>query len=213
MRQLIRASILIILAGALCWQQASAQSVITIKLGTFNPKDAQAGFIAGITTGRQVDERVSFGLGADLFVRQFTQESTVSVDTTISGNQVSQVQTQVDYSMFGLPIMVHLDVRLLPNRPLTPYVGLGAGYEILFSREANYLTGNKDSRLYGGFGWQLMVGGEYALGSSSGILGEIFYNGCTVKRNQGSNELGFPIHEELNFSGMGFRVGVRFGGL
>lgn len=192
---------------------SAAQSVITIKLGTLNPQDAKAGFIVGITTGRQVDEKVDFGLGADLFIRQFTQESTVSTGSSAGGSTTTTIQTNIDYSMFGLPIMVHLNVIVMPNAVVKPYVGLAGGYELVFSREANYLTGNKDSRLYGGFGWQLMLGGEYALGSSSGMLAEVFYNGCTVKRSKGSNEAGFPLHEELDFSGFGFRVGVRFAGM
>ncbi len=206
----------------ICWvgillgeTPAQGQSLIIIKLGAFNPQDAKAGFIAGITTGRQVDEKVDFGLGVDLFVRQFTQKSVVGSGSSPGGSTTTTTQTDVDYSMFGLPIMVHLNIRLLPNSIVRPYVGLAGGYEILFSREANYQVtpAVKDSRLYGGFGWQLMLGGEYALGSSSGLLAEILYNGCTVKRSAGDNAVGIPTHEELDFSGLGFRLGVRIGGM
>lgn len=192
---------------------ASAQSVITIKLGTFNPQDAKAGFIGSLVYGRQVDERVDFGLGADLFIRKFKQEATVDTGITPGGTTVSDVQTMIEYSMYGLPIMAHLSVRILPNAIVKPYAELAAGYEIVFSREANYQVNVKDNRLYGGFGWQLMLGGEYGLGSSSGVLAEILYNGCTVKRGTGTNTAGFPTHEELNFSGFGFRVGFRLAGM
>jgi len=192
---------------------ASAQSILTVKLGTFNPVDAKAGLIAGLTYGRQVDERVDFGLGADLFIRKFKQETTVNTDTTLSGSNVSEKQTNIDYSMYGLPLMAHLNVRFLPQSRVQPYVGLAGGYEIVFSREANYEADVKENRLYAGFGWQAMVGGEFALGSASGILAEVLYNGCTVKRSTGSNGAGFPTHEELDFSGFGFRVGVRLGGM
>jgi len=189
-----------------------AQSVIKIKIGTFNPRDAKAGFIGGISTGRQVDERVDFGIGADLFIRRFTEETEVSVDTSLEQTNPQIVQTNLAYSMYGLPIMVHIDVRILPDAAVIPYVGLAGGYELLFSREANYLEDKKDNRLYGGFGWQAMIGAEYPFGSSSAILGEIMYNGCTLSRSQGSSEAGFPLHEELDFSGLGFRLGFRLGG-
>lgn len=192
-----------------CWAGAcAAQSVIAIKLGTFNPEDAKHGFIVGITTARQVDERVDFGLSADLFVRQFEQETTVGDDP--SGGTIKQ--TEIDYSMYALPIMVQFNVRILPEAVVKPYVGLSGGYEIVFSRERNYEDDIKDNRLYGGFGWRLMLGGEYPMGGASALLGEIFYNGCTVKRSKGTSGEGYPIHEELGFSGLGLRLGVRFGG-
>ena len=190
-----------------------AQSVIKIKVGTFNPKDAKAGFIVGISTGRQVDERVDFGIGVDLFIRRFTQKSEVEIDTTSNNlEDPTTFKTDLSYSMYGLPIMVHIDVRILPNAIVIPYAGIAGGYELLFSCEANYLEDKKDNRLYGGFGWQATVGAEYPFGSASAILGEILYNGCTLSRSQGSSEAGFPLHEELDFSGLGFRLGIRLGG-
>ncbi len=191
---------------------AQAQSVIKIKIGTFNPKDAKAGFIGGISTGRQVDERVDFGIGADLFIRKFTQETSVGSVDSLGQITPEVTQTEISYSMYGLPIMVHIDVRILPNAIVIPYAGIAGGYELLFSREANYLEDKKDNRLYGGFGWQATVGAEYPFGSASAILGEILYNGCTLSRSQGSSEAGFPLHEELDFSGLGFRLGFRLGG-
>lgn len=192
---------------------ARAQSYIGIKVGTLNPKDAKAGLIVGLSTGRQVDDRVDFGFGADLFLRKFTQETTVQEATTPGGTTYQDVQKEIDYSMYALPLMIQLNLRVLPRAILKPYIGLAGGYEIVFSREANYITGDKDNRLYGGFGWQLMLGGEYSFSGASALLGEIFYNGCTVSRNKGSNDLGFPISEELDFSGIGFRLGVRLAGL
>jgi hypothetical protein len=151
-----------------------------------------------------VDERVDFGLGVDFFIRRFVQESTVE------SGPPSTVQTELAYSMYALPIMVHLDFHVLPYAMVQPYIGLAGGYEILYSRETNYITDEKQYRYYGGFGWQLMIGAAYPLGSASSILGELFYNGCTVSRSKGESELGFPVHEELNFSGLGFRFGLRF---
>lgn len=208
MRRTLLAILLLISFGG----AASAQSVLYLKLGTFNPKDAKAGFIVGITTGRQVDEKVDFGIGADLFIKKYTQMTAVDSATSPGGTSTQTVQTDIEYLMYGLPIMLHLNVRFIPESVVHPYAGIAGGYELVFSREANYFTGNKDNRFYGGWGWQLMVGGEYSLGSSSGLLMELFYNGATVKRSKGSNELGFPLHEELNFSGFGFRVGARLGG-
>jgi len=212
MQQTAQRLLIALFLTAVCISTAAAQSFTTIKFGTLNPKDAKAGLIVGISTGRQVDERVDFGLGVDLFLRRFTEETAVESDGS-GETDPSTFQTNIAYSVYALPILIQVNVHLLPGNVIKPYIGLAGGYEIVFSREANYLTSSKDNRLYGGFGWQLMLGGEYSLGSASGILGEIFYNGCTVKRNKGSTEFGFPLHEKLNFSGIGFRIGLRFGGI
>lgn len=212
MDHLLQRSFLISALLAIGFSATAAHSYTTVKFGTFNPKDAKAGVIVSLAGGRQVDERVDFGFGVDLFIRKFTQESTVKDTITQGGTEYQDVQKEIEYSMYGLPIMAQITVRLLPELVLKPYVGLAGGYEVVFSREANYLTGDKDNRLYGGFGWQLMLGAEYTLGYSSGLLGEILYNGCTVNRSKGTSDLGFPIHEELDFSGLGFRLGLKLGG-
>jgi outer membrane protein W len=191
---------------------AQAQGMLKIKLGMYNPKDAKNGFIVGLVSGKQFDERVDAGIAVDLFMRQYTQDTAVDTLDSQGGNTYVTVQRSIDYSVFCLPITGQITIKILPDAVVVPYVGAGLGYEILFSREANYVTGQKDSRLYGGFGWQINAGAEYQLGSSSALLGEILYNGCTVSRNKGKNDLGYPVHEELNFSGLGFRIGVRLGG-
>ncbi len=210
MRRLIDRFLLILLLIVLCANQAIGQSVFSVKAGTFNPTDAKSGFFFGIATGRQVDERLDFSLGADLFIRKFTQKSTI--DTTESSGLIDpeDLQTEIEYSLYALPITVQFTIRVLPNAVVKPYLGLAGGYEIVFSREVNYLYDIKSSRFYGGFGWQLMLGGEVPLGSASALLGEILYNNATVKRSKGSSEQGLPIHEELDFSGLGFRIGLRF---
>lgn len=186
------------------------QTYLGLKVGTLNPQDAKSGFIAGITTGKEVDERVDFGLSADLFIRRFTQETDVAEDLQSGGDIVRE---EISFSMYALPLMAQLTLNLVPQAVVAPYVSISGGYEIVLSSEANYITDEKDSRFYGGFGWQIALGGEYQLGFSSALTAEIFYNGATVKRSKGKDEAGFPIHEELNFSGMGFRVGFRLEGI
>lgn len=210
MRRLIHCFLFCLLFASFNAEIARSQSTFSVKAGTFNPEDAKAGFIVGMTTGRQVDERLDFSLGADLFIRKFSQKS--AIDTTDYTGLIdpNDTQTEIEYSIYGLPIMVHFTIRVLPTAVVKPYIELAGGYELVFSREVNYLTDDKSSRFYSGFGWQVMLGGELPLGSSSAILGEILYNNATVKRSKGKTEQGLPIHEELDFSGLGFRVGLRF---
>lgn len=189
-----------------------AQSILILKFGTMKPKGTKSGMIFGIFTGRQVDERMDFGLSADLFVRKFTQESTIKEGEAGQINPTF-VRREIDYSIWALPIMAQLNVHLLPNVIVEPYLGIAGGYELLFSRERNYETDEKDSRFYHGFGWQVIAGAAYPLGMRSAIGVEVFYNGSIVKRRSGSDDAGFPLHEELNFSGLGARITVRLGGI
>jgi hypothetical protein len=207
LRILCTTALVLILAGT-----TQAQSFLTLKFGTLNPKDTKSGMIFGILSGRQIDERMDFGLSADLFVRKFTQESTVEEETT-GQTEPTIVRREIDYAVWGLPIMAQLNVHLVPGAIVEPYIGIAGGYELLFSRERNYETDEKDSRFYHGFGWQFLIGGAYSLGMRSSIGAELFYNGATVKRRSGSDAAGFPLHEELDFSGLGVRIALRLGGL
>jgi len=187
----------------------SAQTYLGIRVGSFNPEDAKSGLTIGINTGRAVDDHVEIGLAADLFIRKFSQETVVGNDP--EGGTL--IQEEIEYSMYALPVMAQLTLNILPYAIVVPYAGLAVGYEMVYSSESNFELDETDRRFYGGFGWQVALGGKYYIGSSSAFFGELFYNGATVKRNKGSNEAGFPIREELNFSGLGFRVGFWLGGL
>ncbi|MBU1882299.1 hypothetical protein KKA08_09690, partial [bacterium] len=159
--------------------------------------------------GRAVDDRIEFGLTADLYIRKFKQETEVGPNPGSGG---TDIQTEIEYSMYALPIMAQLTVNIMPQAIVIPYAAVAVGYEMVYSSESNYELDETDRRFYGGFGWQLAIGGKYYIGSSSALFGELFYNGATVKRNKGSNEAGFPVSEELDFSGLGFRVGIWLGG-
>ena len=74
---------------------------------------------------------------ADLFVRKFSRESTVNVEES-GQSSVTEKQSLIDYSLWALPIMVRLNLRIIPGAIVEPYLGLAGGYEMVFSREANY---------------------------------------------------------------------------
>jgi hypothetical protein len=196
-----------VLALILCVSLVSTAQGINLKLGFFDPKGAKTGFIFGISSSRG-DEMVDYGLGLDFFVRRYVKETVVSVDTT-GQTIVSEVRTDLKYSLFALPLMGHLTIRLLPGSAVRPYFTVGAGYELALSREANYYENiDPQTRFYHGFGMQFMLGGEYTLTPTSALLGELFYNVGKLRRS-GTSDQGFPTQEQLDFSGIGFRVGAR----
>jgi hypothetical protein len=178
------------------------------RFGTLNPNDTKAGLILGVRTGRDFDQRVLVGFSADLFWKKFTRESTVSSDTTIGGVHYTTMQRTVDYTTLILPLMITIDVQIpVENLPIKPYFGGGIGYQLLFNKEDNYEQHISDSRFYSGFGFQFEVGAEYQMSPSTGLTLEAFYNGCKAKRGGGTS-LGLPTWEEVDISGMGFRLGI-----
>jgi opacity protein-like surface antigen len=185
-----------------------AKPFTQFRFGTYNPKDTKAGLILGVRTGRDFDQRVLVGFSADLFWKKFTRESAVNSDTTIGGVHYTTLQRSVDYTTLILPLMITIDVQIpVQNSPIKPYFGGGIGYQLLFNKESNYITGESDNRFYSGFGYQFEVGAEYQMSPSTGLTMEAFYNGCKAKRGSGTS-LGLPTWEEVDISGMGFRLGI-----
>ena len=76
----------------------------------------------------------------------------------------------------------------------------------------NYVTKDKETQFFSGFGYRLMVGGLYPLGSRSAFLAEIFLNGAEPS-HKADSELGLPTRTKIDMSGMGFRIGFRLGGV
>lgn len=185
-----------------------AQSNLSIKLGEFSPKDGKSGFYGVLSTGGG-DPSVEYGIGVHVFYSNFTKTTLVG-EGQIPGYSQPLPQTRMDvsYKLFGLPLMLNLMVRLFPNSVIHPYGGVSGGYELLFTHEENHNLNVSDTRFYHGFGGQAFLGGEYDLGPTSDLLAEVFYNWSTPSRNV-SSSAGLPVSESFDFSGLGFRVGVR----
>jgi len=185
-----------------------AKPFTQFRFGTLNPRDTKAGFILGVRTGRDFDQRVLVGFSADLFWKKYTEESSVYDTFTVGGVHYTERQRSVDYTTLILPLMVTIDVQIpVQNSPIKPYFGGGIGYQLLFNKENNYQDNVSDSRFYSGFGFQLEVGAEYQMSPSTGLTMEAFYNGCKAKRGGGTTQ-GLPTWEEVDISGMGFRLGL-----
>lgn len=202
----------LVMSAAVAPAFGQAKPFTQIRFGTLNPKDAKSGVILGFRTGRDFDNVVLLGFSADLFWKSYTKESAVSADTTIGGVHYTTLQRSVDYKTLILPLMITADVRIpVENAPIKPYFGGGIGYQLLFNKEDNFEEGISDSRFYSGFGYQFQVGVEYKMSPHAGFYLEAFYNGCKAKRSS-SSDTGLPTFEEVDISGIGFRVGLTLTG-
>jgi len=203
---------LLVMGAAVVPAFGQAKPFTQIRFGTFDPKDAKSGLILGMRTGRDFDNMILVGFSADLFWKSYTEDSPIGTGTTPGGTQVTTLQQAVDYKTLILPLMFTADVKIpVQNSPIRPYFGGGIGYQLLFNKENNFVDNVSDSRFYSGFGYQFDVGAEYEMSPNAGFYLEGFYNGCKAKRS-GGTAAGLPTWEEVDISGLGFRVGVTLKG-
>ena len=191
--------------------QVLAQNVRVLEFrgGTLNPKGTPSGGIFGASYGTAVDERVDLTFGVDVFHKGYTKESKVASETTDSNIDVDQIITELEYKTTLIPISAGAVVRIPFAKPINWYIGGNLAYQFLISNETNYELDKKKKRVFGGFGWNARAGVEYVIGSKSTLIGELYYNGGKVKRNEDKTEEGFPIRDEVDVSGFGIRAGLR----
>jgi len=203
--------VMIFLLSALGMAFGQGARVMELRAGYFNPKGTAAGLIFGGSYGVCIDERVDMSLGVSYFRKKYTQETVVADSVSTSGITERTVMREMDYSTTLLPISANINIRFsLDPRGYNPrifwFVGGSVSYQFLFNTENNYIKEEKKS--YKGWGWIARAGIEYGIGSHSSLILEAFYNSCKVKGNK-EKELGFPVWDEVDVSGLGFRAGLR----
>ena len=103
-----------------------------------------------------------------------------------------------------------LGLRLPSSRTLTPFIGAGVTYQVLVNEVRDYENGVEFANTYGGPGWQVYGGLMMPITTQARLLGELMYNEATVSRNVDSFQLGLPVRETIDVSGVGLRFGVEF---
>jgi hypothetical protein len=168
----------------------------------------KSGIIWDVKYGIAVDEAVDISLGVAFFNKTYTQSSTVAEDVSAGGTVNTTKQLEVEYSAFLLPITANATIHLPMSPQFGLYAGAGLSWQFLINKENNFEEDIEDTRTFNGGGWVARVGGEMQLGTRSSLLAELHYNHCTVKGDTKKKE-GLPVWDEVDVSGMGFKVGLR----
>lgn len=188
---------------------AQGYGVTTVKMGYFNPKDANGGFIFGGILGSAVDEAVDVGIGIDVFRGSNKEETKTGESTSGAGTKETGWRLDAESSSTIIPITAQVNMKLPASYTLFYTFGGGAGYEMLWTKEKEYDQDgeviNSKSRFYHGFRWILTAGILYKLGSRSSFVLEAFYDGSKVSRKEQN------ITYKVNPSGFGIRGGIRLG--
>ena len=182
----------------------------TIRFGFYNPVDAKAGIALGYIFGKPIDEMVAVGVGGDLYFKSYVKETVVATEDTLFSGEVQTIEREMDFSSYLLPLHATIMVDLpMDVSGFTPYITGDLGFSFLINREVNYLTDESDTKFFAAFTWCLGGGMKYQLGSSSSALFELYYNNAKLKNKHTKTDAGLPVYNEINMSGLGFRIGLQ----
>ena len=162
-----------------------------------------------VATG-SLGQGLSAGVGMDAFWTNYKKVSSVGIaDTTGLGQTITTQQVEVNMTSYLLPLMGTVRVTLpIELGAFIPYTNVSLGWNILFNNETNYVTGEQTFRFFNGFGWSLGTGVSLGLGEKSSIGIETYYRSAKMKANVDETELGLPIYDELDMTGIGAQIGL-----
>ena len=187
------------------------ENFVHLKFGTFDPEgDRNGGGFFGLSTGVELQNRITAGFTADFYRRSFTDETIIAESVDQNGNVITTSVRRLDTSSNLIPLGVALGFRLPGSRTVTPFVGVGVAYEVLVNEVRNYEQGIEDTNVYSGPGWQLFGGLLVPVSSDVRLMGELWANDATVSRNIDRYEQGLPVSERIDVDGFGARLGVEF---
>jgi len=188
-------------------QKPSIQNKISV--GLYSSPEVESGLNIGYGYYRYIDEMVSLGIGMDMFWTNYLKESTVNLDSTGVGQTISTKEVEIDMTSYLLPLLGTAKITFPFELGTTkPYTNINLGWNILFNKETNYVTGDQKYRFFNGLGWGVALGSSLTLGEKSSIGIETFYRSAKLKANVDETELGLPIYDEIDMSGIGLQLGL-----
>jgi hypothetical protein len=106
-----------------------------------------------------------------------------------------------------IPAMLFVQATLW-ERFLSPYVGIGGGYEWLLLRAEDFRTDEVFSRTYSGPSWEWYAGVGLKMSRAARLDGEVFYSAGTLGRDvlDPNDNL---LRETVDMDGVGLRVGLN----
>ena len=181
-----------------------------IHAGFLDPDGSQeAGLVLGYRMGFNVDPNIAVGGQLD-WRHTGDQQSTVISEAPGPGGTTITTQTDVARSSSDLiPILGMIQVNA-GDMGVIPYIGAGAGYEILHLASNDFQSGQEFRGTFGGFGWQLWTGVAVPLSNQAKLTAEAFLNRSEVSRDA-VDSTGQDVRETVNMDGTGARFGLMWG--
>ena len=169
--------------------------------GLFEPIEVNAPSpTLGVRLGRRLGAHLQGGLLVDWTFERKNLDQPIN---GLPGLQPRLILARADGQL--VPVMVFLEVSLTEKRLLVPYAGIASGYEWLFLRANDYVTGESASATYANFAWQSWGGMGMRLDQGLRVDFELFYNGGSLERNAPDSS---GLREAVLVNGVGARVGL-----
>jgi hypothetical protein len=154
----------------------------------------------GVRLGRRLGAHLQGGLLIDWTFERKNVEQPVN---GLPGLQPKLILARADGQL--VPMMAFFEVNLTEKRFLVPYAGIASGYEWLFLKANDYVTGETASATYANFAWQCWGGMGMRLDQGLRVDFELYYNGGSLERDAPGST---GLREAVRVNGAGARVGL-----
>jgi len=188
------------------------RSVSQVNMGYFVPEGGLGTrFDLGVRGGPVIGQALQLGVMAEWLYR--TENISRPVTSTVGpgGVPITQTQQLARATVNEFPMLAFAQLHLFDFIGLKPYVGGGAGYNVLLLSGEDFATGQSFDGTFGGWGWQGWAGVGMPLGDRARLTGEWFVNDADVGRDITSPTTGEKVHETVDGGGQGLRFGVAWG--
>jgi outer membrane protein with beta-barrel domain len=179
--------------------------------GFYDPDGSEASnsFLIGGRGGIGTDEHLQFGLGLD-WVHKSERNSALVSSVDLPGGGSSERRVELARSSSNLfPVMAYAQFSPGSASGVTPYFGVGGGYEALFLSAEDFTSGDKFDATYGGWGWQAWAGVSMPVSGNTHLSAEVFRNQSSVERDVNDNTGNY--REVVDLDGLGMRFGLNWG--
>ncbi|MBI1799307.1 MAG: hypothetical protein HYR73_06435 [Candidatus Eisenbacteria bacterium] len=182
-----------------------------IHAGFFAPDGGFSnGFVLGVRGGPMVDPHIQIGFAAD-WEHRSSQQSTVIASSPGPGGTIIITQRQLSSSSeHTFPMLAYLQVSGDPSRALSPYAGIGGGYQVVWLSATDYASNASFDATYGGWAWQAWAGLRVALSGRSGVIGEAYLHQGEAHRDVYDPFYNATFRESVNRDGYGMRFGLSW---
>ena len=177
--------------------------------GVYLPVNTSSASAAlGMRVSGAVTSQLSAGLSLDWYFNASNTlgnagqplPSSVYTPHQVLGNSMTQL----------LPVLAFLQLAPWPRAGLSPYAGIGAGYEWLRSSANDYQSNYSFAATYSNWAWGSWAGLGIRLSRELRLDGEAYYNAGQLGRDV-KDANGVLGREIVNVNGAGVRCGLNVG--
>jgi len=179
--------------------------------GFFDPEgDAANGALFGLRFGSSIEDRVQLGVGFDWSHRSDRQTQVLGSAPLPGGGTVERRVELARSSSDLLPMLGFIQVSPVGDSPVSPYFGIGGGYEVLFVSAEDFGTGAEYDATFDGWGWQAWAGVAFPFAERSRLNLEVFTNSGELNHDLDDDSSGLTFREIVNVDGVGLRGGLSW---